>query len=116
MPNRWIRVNGVLTPKIAPKGVDQEDVVVLADYTFTDDFNHANQTATALIWTVKAEGAYATNATGIKLTTGAIATQTGGILKLGANNAIDSAPSENPNNVSRTIVISLLEVQTPPIK
>lgn len=89
MPNRWIRVNGVLTPKIAPKGVDQEDVVVLADYTFTDDFNYANQTATALVWTVAAEGAYATNATGIKLTTGATATQTGGILKLGANNFID---------------------------
>lgn len=88
MPNRLERINGVLTPKIAPAGVAAEDKAVLPDYSRTDDFNHPNTTAAALVYTVT--GTYTSSATGGgKLVSGTVAGNSGGIRLLGASNQLD---------------------------
>lgn len=76
MPNRWERINGVLTPKLARASVQAEDKQVLTDYSTKDDFDHA--TSPTDRYTVT--GTWSSVATGSNFVSGTVAGNSGGII------------------------------------
>ena len=75
MPNRWERINGVLTPKLARTSVQAEDKQVLTDYSKVDDFDYA-ATPTDKYTVI---GTFAAASTGSKFTTGTTAGNAAGV-------------------------------------
>lgn len=75
MPNRWERINGVLTPKLARASVQAEDKQVLTDYSTKDDFDHATSPTDRYA----VAGTWSSVATGSNFVSGATAGNSAGI-------------------------------------
>jgi len=85
MPNRWERVNGVLTPKIARASVAPETTAILTDYSKTDDFGYSASPTTDYTVT----GTWSADVDGSKFLSGVVAGNSGGLRSLGTGKQID---------------------------
>lgn len=85
MPGRLKRVNGRLTPVIADASIDVADEKVLQDYSRQDDFGYASSPTGE--YTVS--GTWSAVSEGSNYVSGTTAGNSGGILTLGAGNAVD---------------------------
>lgn len=75
MPNRWERINGVLTPKIATASVKPQAKAVIANYEHIDDFSHASSPTGSYA----VSGTWSAVATGSNFVSGTVAGNSGGI-------------------------------------